>query len=162
MTRLCALLASALLAASAPGWAHLYHLGSTEISANVRTGSVEVVHTLMTHDVEALLSNLYQRPLDLSQPDDEAALRKYVEKQFYLLGKDRARLPLRWVGIEAGPDQVVIYREAEHTQMAAVARVHDAILSDFIADQTNTVNLKLAGGVNTLSFDSRRTEQSIP
>ncbi|MES2129325.1 MAG: DUF6702 family protein [Pseudomonadota bacterium] len=157
-----ALATGALLAASTLAWAHLYHVGLTEISHNDRSGSVEVVHTLMTHDVEALLSDLYQRPLDLAQPDDEAALRKYVEKQFYVLGRDGARLPLRWVGIDAGADQVVIYRELERTPLSAVARVHDAILSDFIADQKNTVNVKQTGAVHTLSFDAGKTETSVP
>jgi hypothetical protein len=157
-----ALLAAALLAMSALAWAHLYHVAITQISHNARTGSVEVVHTLMTHDVEALLSNLYQRPLDLAQPDDEAALRKYVEKQFYVLGRDGVRLPLRWVGIEAGAEQIVVYRELERTPLAALARVHDALLSDFVADQKNTVNLQQAGGIHTLSFDAGKTEFSVP
>ena len=69
--------------------AHRFHAGITDISYNERSGSTEVVHTYMAHDVEALLTALYQRQFDLSDPDDQAVLRKYVEKQFWLADRDR-------------------------------------------------------------------------
>jgi hypothetical protein len=67
--------------ALAPGplLAHNFHAGITDISYNERTGSLELVHTYMTHDVEALLTNLYQRQFDLSDPEDQAVFREYVK-----------------------------------------------------------------------------------
>ena len=141
--------------------AHRFHAGLTDISYNARTGSTEVVHTLMAHDVEALLTALYQRQFDLSDPDDQAVLRKYVEKQFWLADKDGRRLPLNWVGVTVDTDSVVVFQEAVRTPVANVETIHDAVLSDFLPDQQNTVNLTANGGVRTFGFDSGRTERKV-
>jgi hypothetical protein len=152
-----ALLACACLGARA----HRFHAGITDIAFNPNTGSIEIVHTYMAHDIEALLVNLYQRQFDLSDPQDEAVLRMYVDKQFYLLGADRARLPLRWVGLTTNVDNVVIYQEVEKTPLAAAVRLHDEVLSDFLPDQVNTVNINRGGAIATLSFDRNRKEQDL-
>jgi hypothetical protein len=140
--------------------AHRFHAGIADISYNARTGSTEVVHTYMAHDVEALLTELYQRQFDLSDPDDQAVLRKYVDKQFWLADKDGRRLPLNWVGVTVDTDSVVVFQEAVGTPAGKVATIHDAVLSDFLPDQQNTVNLTANGGLRTFGFTSNRTELS--
>ncbi|MFL6635067.1 MAG: DUF6702 family protein [Massilia sp.] len=141
--------------------AHRFHAGITDISYNERTGSTEVVHTYMAHDVEALLTALYQRQFDLSDPDDQAVLRKYVEKQFWLADRDGRRLPLNWVGVTVDPDSVVVFQEAVRTPVAKVETIHDAVLSDFLPDQQNTVNVTANGSLRTLGFTSSRTELTV-
>lgn len=141
--------------------AHRFHAGLTDISYNARTGSTEVVHTLMAHDVEALLTELYQRQFDLSDPDDQAVLRNYIEKQFWLADKDGRRLPLNWVGVTVDTDSVVVFQEAVRTPAVNVATIHDAVLSDFLPDQQNTVNLTANGSLRTFAFDSNRTEFKV-
>lgn len=149
------------VAAAAPTQAHNFHAGITDISYNERTGSTEVVHTYMAHDVEALLTNTYQRQFDLSQPDDQDVLRKYVEKQFWLAGPDKRKLALRWVGVTVDAQSVVVYQEAEQTPLSKAALVHDEVMSDFLPDQVNTVNVNEGGNVRTLSFDGKTSEQPV-
>jgi hypothetical protein len=151
--------ALACICAAAP--AHRFHAGITDISHNARTGSLEVVHTFMAHDVEALLANLYQRQFDLLDPDDQAVLRKYVEKQFWLADKDGRRLSLNWVGVTVDTDSVTIFQEAVQTPVEKVEAIHDAVLSDFLPDQMNTVNLTVGGSLRTFGFSSSRTESSV-
>jgi hypothetical protein len=141
--------------------AHLFHAGITDIAFNAHTGSTEVVHTYMAHDVEALLTNVYQRDFDLTQPEDQDVLRKYVEKQFWLGAKDKGRLPLRWVGMTIDAQNVVIYQEAEKTPLSNAALVHDEVMIDFLPDQVNTVNLNEAGKVRTFMFDAKTAEQAV-
>ncbi|MBC7454159.1 MAG: hypothetical protein H7335_10715 [Massilia sp.] len=69
-------------------------MGITELSFNPNTGSTEIVHTYMAHDIEALLANLYQRQFDLSVPQDEAILRAYIDKQFWVQTIGARRLPI--------------------------------------------------------------------
>ena len=154
MPLLCALL-------TAGASAHRFHAGIVDVSYNERTGSTEVVHTYMAHDVEALLTALYQRQFDLSDPDDQAVLRKYVEKQFWLADKDGRRLPLNWVGVTVDTDSVVVFQEAVRTPVARVETIHDAVLSDFLPDQQNTVNLTANGSLRTFGFTSSRTELPV-
>lgn len=156
-----AALACACMGVGTSASAHSFHAGITDISYNARTGSTEVVHTYMTHDVEALLANLYGRAFDLSDADDQAALRGYVEKHFWLNDKDGKRLPLRWVGLQADTDSVVVYQEAVQTPSAKVAAIHDGVLSDFVPDQVNTVNLTVDGKLRTFGFTSGRPELAV-
>ena len=141
--------------------AHRFHAGITDISHNERTGSTEVVHTYMAHDVEALLTALYQRQFDLSDPDDQAVLRQYIEKQFWLTDKDGRRLPLNWVGVTVDTDSVVVFQEAVRTPVVNVETIHDAVLSDFLPDQQNTVNLTANGSLRTFGFTSSRIELAV-
>jgi hypothetical protein len=156
-TAMGAALASALLVAQA----HNFHAAITDVSYNPRTGSTEVVHTYMAHDVEAPLANMYQRQFDLSAPEDQEVLRKYVEQQFALQDRDHRKLPLRWVGMTADAQSVVVYQEAEQTPLAKTASIRDEVMTDFLPDQVNTVNINEAGAVHTLTFDGKTAEQPI-
>jgi len=153
--------AAVLASAGAAAHAHRFHAGITDISFNEHTGSTEVVHTYMAHDVEALLGNLYQRQFDLSDPEDQAVLRKYVEKQFWLAAKDGRRLPLKWVGLSVDVDSVTIFQEAPATPVDKVETIHDAVLVDFLPDQANTVNLTAGGSLRTFGFNARQSELSV-
>jgi hypothetical protein len=115
----------------------------------------------MAHDIEALLTNMYQRQFDLSAPEDQDVLRKYVEQQFSLQDRDHRKLPLRWVGMTADAQSVVIYQEAEQTPLAKTASIHDEIMTDFLPDQVNTVNINEGGTVRTLTFDGKTADQPI-
>lgn len=161
LRRLRMLMLGALLCAAGAASAHRFHAGITDISLNARTGSTEVVHTYMAHDVEGLLANMYQRQFDLSDPDDQAVLRKYVEKQFWLQGRDQRRLPLQWVGMTADAQSVTIFQEAEKTTPSDAVLIHDEVMIDFIADQVNTVNVKEGGAIRTFIFQRSATEHTL-
>ena len=153
---------AALLACCGIGaQAHQFHLGITEMSFNPNTGSTEIVHTYMAHDIEALLANLYQRQFDLSVPQDEAILRAYIDKQFWLLAEDQRRLPLRWLGLSVNRESVVVYQEIERSPLSDVAQIHNAVLIDFIAEQTNTLNVNEKSIITTLLFDRKKLEQRL-
>lgn len=159
MMRLKTLFAAALLCVSAAAGAHRFHMGITELAFNERTRSTEIVHTYMAHDIEALLMNTYGRQFDLTDPEDQAVLRKYVEGRFWLKGPDGARLPVRWVGMTADSQSVVIYQELENTPLSKTAAIHQGVLVDFLPDQVNTVNLNNAGAIRSLTFTQAAVEQ---
>jgi hypothetical protein len=159
MRSLKAWVAAALLLCSAMASAHRFHAGITDISFNARTGNTEIVHTYMTHDVEALLANLYGRQFDLNEPEDQDVLRKYVEGRFWILGQDKARLNVRWVGMTADAERVQVFQEIEQTPLWKASAIHDNVLIDFIAEQVNTINLNEGNAVRTLTFGHDNIEQ---
>ena len=161
MTRWRALVATLLACASMAAGAHNFHMGIADISYNAASGSTEVVHTYTGHDVEALLTNLYQRRFDLGQEDSEAALRRYVEKQFYLVAPDGKRLRLNWVGMKVNADNVVIFQEIERTRLAPGARIHHQLLTDFLPSQRNTLNVQDGEKIQTLFFDQKNVELPV-
>lgn len=152
---------AALLLSGTAAQAHRFHAGITDISLNRTTGSTEIVHTYMAHDIEALLANLYRRQFDLTQPEDEAVLRKYVEKRFFIEAPDRSRLPIRWVGLGVDAQSVVIYQEIEKTPLSSAALIHDEVLIDFMPDQINTINLNREGITRSFTFDRNHTSRGV-
>jgi hypothetical protein len=156
-TLLAALIACCCVVAQA----HQFHFGITDVSFNSKTGSTEIVHTYMAHDVEALLANLYQRQFDLTQPEDEAVLRKYVEKQFWVEGAGKNRLPVRWVGMTVDAQSVVIYQEIENMPLSKAVSIHDEVLIDFLPEQSNTLNFNENGIIRTMTFDRNKVDQGV-
>ena len=156
-----ALLALTFAMASSGALAHNYHMGIADISYNPASGSTEIVHTYTGHDVEALLTQVYQRQFDLGQKDSEAALRRYVEKQFYITSADGRRLRLDWVGIKVNADNVVIFQEIPRTRLAPGARNHHQLLTDFLPSQRNTLNVQDGEKIQTLFFDQKNVELPI-
>lgn len=154
--------AAVLVLASAAASAHNYHMGIADISYNERTGSTEIVHTYTAHDVATLLTRQAGRNVDLGQADSEALLRRYAEQQFYLSSRDGKRLPVKWVGMKADADSVVIFQEVSGARLAKGTRIHNAVLVDLIATQKNTVNVQAAGPVKTLIFDQGSLDQVLP
>jgi len=152
-----AVLVAALISFGAAAQAHNYHVGLTEISFNAHTGSTEIVHTYTAHDVEALLMNLYQRPFDLGLEEDQAVFRRYIEKQFSITANGK-RLPVQWVGVDAKADNIIVYQEIEKTPLPHGAMLRDAVMSDFLPTQVNTVNFD----GQTLVFTTQRNEQQLP
>lgn len=148
-----------LLCASTAASAHRFHFGMTDISYNERSGSTEIVHTYTAHDIEGLLLNLYQRQFDLSDPQDQQVLRKYVERQFWLAAKDQTRLPAKWIGMTVDANSVVIYQEIENTPLSRAATIRQGVLIDFLPEQVNTVNLNEGGAVHSLTFRRQALEQ---
>jgi hypothetical protein len=149
------------LAASSGAQAHRFHTGITELSHNDQTGSVEIVHTLMAHDIDALMAARHKRTVDLSDEEDEQLLRKYVEERFYLLGKGKQKLPLKWVGVSASVESVVVYQELEKTALTKVERIHNDLLVDFLPRQANTLNIKQDGKIRSLAFDRKNPERAF-
>lgn len=153
--------AALLCSASAGALAHRFQMGIAEITENAGSGSIEIVQTYMAHDIDALMALVAKRQVDLAQPADEALLRSYIEQHFYLLGPGGQRLPLKWVGVQATVDSIVIYQELEKTPLSQVARVHNAVLADFLPRQSNTVNVIVDGATRSLFFDAKTTERQL-
>jgi hypothetical protein len=146
-----------LLFAAGSASAHRFHASLTDISFNERSGSLEVVTNLMAHDIEALLAQAGHPNVDLSQPEGEILVRKYIEERFQLLGKDGKDLQLAWVGMKVNADTLVIFRELEKAESLALGRIRNKILIDLLPNQENTVNFKGA----TYAFDREKVEAAV-
>ena len=152
---------AAAVAASGVAQAHRFHAGMTDVTQNTATGSIEIVHTYMAHDMEALLAKLNKEQSDLTQPEDEASLRAYMDQHFQVLDAEGKRIPTRWIGMSAAADTVVVFQEIEKTQVKAIARIHDTVLTDLLPNQRNTVNIVDGGSRRSLTFTRSNTDQNV-
>lgn len=161
LTFVASTLVLASLGLSPLAHAHRFHAGITDISMNPNTGNTEIVHTFMAHDVEALLENLYQRQFDLSDPEDIAVFKKYFEKQF-AMADTAGILPLKWVGLKVDPNSVIVFQELEQRALPAQVSIRQAVLTDFLIDQVNTLNITQNGVTQTHTFTRSKREQQLP
>lgn len=160
-------LATALFFISAVASGHRFHAGITDISTNSTTGNTEIIHTFMAHDVEALLESLYQRQFDLSDVEDVLLFKKYFEKQFTIsdqatADQQNSRLKIKWVGAKVDPNYVIVFQEIEKQSLPTHVIIRQAVLTDFLSDQVNTININLTTGIQSLSFTRNKREQSFP
>jgi hypothetical protein len=155
-------LIAVLILFSTAAFGHRYHAGITDVSMNPNTGNTELIHTYMAHDVESLLENLYQRQFDLTDPEDIAIFRRYVEKQFSIEKSDNSKLTLSWVGIKIDTNYVTVYQEIEKQALPSDITIRASVLMDFLPEQVNTINISSAGTIRTLSFTRNNREQRLP
>ncbi len=153
---------AALVLGTGAAQAHNYHMGMADIGFNAATGRTEIVHTYTAHDIEALLANLYGRQFDLGLEEDQDVLRRYVERQFAITAAGKP-LALQWVGIKASADTVTIFQQFD-AALPSGAMLRDAVLTDFMPRQINTVNIGANAGraATTLTFTATQREQQLP
>jgi len=150
-----------LLVSMAAAQSHDFHAGITDIAYNERTGNTEVVHTLMTHDIEALFAAVAKPSMDISKPEGERILRTYIEARFSIEDAAKRPLTLQWIGIHADTQSVTIYQELPATVVGPRNVIQNGVLSDFYPDQRNTVNLRNKGQTKSLLFDKSLVRQIV-
>lgn len=151
-----------LLFGVATAHAHRFHVGITDISMNAKTGNTEIIHSFMTHDIEALLDNLYQRPFDLSDADDLEIFQRYFNQHFSIRSADNTPYTIKWIGAQVTPQKFTIFQEIEKTPLSQGSIIRATALTDFLADQVNTLNVQYKTTLHTLSFSRAQREQNLP
>lgn len=127
-----------------PAYAHNYHQSITAVEYNERTQSLELVHTLVAHDLEAALIRNQGKALDLGQADIEPILQGYVDEHVQLKTMDGGKQSIAWVGYEIEAQQVRIFQEIkDFTQQPF--NLSNTLLFDLHKNQRNTVNINMAG-----------------
>lgn len=154
-------LAIALISISAFANAHRFHAGITDISMNAQTGNTEIIHTYMTHDIEAILEKLHNRQIDLDDSDDVALLQSYIESNFIISTKSKSKLPVKWVGMKVDSNYTKIYQEIEKQALPKQASIYQAVLTDLLSSQINTINISQKQGVKTFVFKRSKKQQTV-
>jgi hypothetical protein len=157
IVRLLAMLALMLAPIGADtALAHQQKFAISTVTANPRTGMIEVVHQVSVHDAEHAL--MVQRPgnADVPVPDiigsaaSRDAFARYVSRRF-LLEIDGAVVIPDLVGSEIDGGSLWVYQEVPMPAGGeARLRVNSQLLTDVWARQENRVNV--GGGTNPATF----------
>ncbi len=136
---LLSLLLSTLLAVSATADAHRYHFGHIELTRNVNSGNLEIVHQYFTHDFEAVLGSLKdQRVSD------------YIAQHVQFIDDQGKELSATYIGTDTDVGNTYIYQEVINPTSKYVD-VKFSTLMDKVEDQVNTLNVVNKNG-DTVSF----------
>ena len=163
LRRLIMLLALALAPlAGGPALAHQQKIAITTVSANPRTGMIEVIHQVPVHDAEhALTLQGVRLPDIVGSAKSREDFASYVTTRF-LLDVDGKPVSLAYVGAEISGGSLMVYQEAPAPQGQAMLRVNSQILTDVWARQENRVNIGSGTKVTTFIFSAGDTAREAP
>jgi len=152
--RLVRRLAAALALLLAPigagsALAHQQKIAITTISANPRSGMIEIVHQVPLHDAEhALTTQGIKSPDIIASPKSREQFADYVTRRFLLEVDGKAVAP-SYVGSEVTSGSLWVYQEAPGARGAQL-RFNSQILTDVWVRQENRVNI--GGGTRPRTF----------
>lgn len=135
-------------------FAHKQKAAITEISFNLRSGTVEVAHRFIIHDAEHAISKVAGERRDLINDSEAQQLfAEYVASHFDLTINDKvAEVVLLGAEIEGG--HIWIYQEAPAPLFVTRIELNQSALTEVWSGQVNTVNVRTFNEVQTLTFTS--------
>lgn len=133
--------------------AHQQKFTISTVSANPRTGMIEIVHQIPVHDAEhALRIQGADSPDIIGSEASREAFARYVTRRFLLM-VDGAVVSPDYVGSEVQGGSLWVYQEAPAPDGAKVPlRLNSQILTDVWARQENRVNIGGGTAVTTFVF----------
>lgn len=152
--RLSATLAGLLLICAASlAAAHSFYAALTRIAHNPRNGTLEIMHRLATHDLEAVLSFQEERRMSFDQDFQELSdlAKAYIDGRFSILA-DGAPVPLAFVGVDVAGDQATIWYEGAVDGPPSTLEVTNRIFTKDLPDQRNMVIATIGGQVFSGNF----------
>lgn len=124
--------------------AHKFHFTSTVFEYNPASKCYEITVRLFADDIEAVLSRVAGRSIEIDRDADAEKLAfQYLKETFRVRGPDLTEIPLRWVGLEVKVATVYAYLEATAPDSGLKdLAIANTIFFDLLPDQVNTVILK--------------------
>ena len=135
--------------------AHTFFIGSTEISVNEHTNSIEIIHQFTSHDLEAMLSDKYQQRINADSEQYLKLVQDYVEQRFTLFDNNGQRLTIEFIGVEAGINATYIYQEVLAKSNIKGVVIYHQLLTDYFPKQKNRVNFESKAIKGSLLFDGK-------
>lgn len=133
--------------------AHQQKFTISTVSANPRTGMIEIVHQVPVHDAEhALRLQGADNPDIIGSEASREAFARYVTRRFLLMVDDAVVSP-DYVGSEVQGGSLWVYQEVPAPkEKEAQLRINSQILTDVWARQENRVNIGDGTEVTTFIF----------
>jgi len=91
------LLLTLLIAISSGGWSHKFYVSIADMKWDQEEERIEGSIKLTAHDVEKMLANKFQRPVDLEEEPDSSEVGRYLQaymaRNFVVKSNDLAAVP---------------------------------------------------------------------
>ncbi len=142
-----------------PASAHTFYTALTRINYNDNAGTIEVIHRLTGHDLEAVLSFREGTILEFDETpglDDRAGA--YLQAHFSIEA-DGMAVPLHFIGLEQSGEDILAYFEADYPEAPEALTITNTIFLEELPQQTNIVvaTIKDRRGAGQFSHgDSRK------
>lgn len=139
---------------------HTFYSALTRISYNQRAGTIEVIHRLPAHDMEAILSFHAGAILGFDDtPDLTDRAGRYLSDNFKI-EVDRSPISLQFIGAEQKGEDLIAYFEGKSPDMPQDMFVINTIFLEELPQQENTVVVTIGdkrGAARFVKDEDRKT-----
>ena len=152
MLKRCLILCTVLVLFGFRSYGHKFYTSMTQVEYNDKTRSAEVIMNIFTDDLEAAVSNHFNRKIKTSDKDFAALCYQYISGRFQMKDTQNHTLKNNYAGLEFNRDMVSIYFEIKLPQGLNETRIRQAALLEVYNEQTNIVNLRNGKSRTSLVF----------
>lgn len=136
--------------------AHRIHSAISEVTPNPRTGQIEWAHRFSLHDAEHALADVMGKRVDLTtdlEARDQFAT--YAAQTLQVIDLSTGEpVALNLLGSEIERGFLWVYQEAAWPTETADWSIRFTALQDYASQQINSMNLRVSGQLETLTFRS--------
>lgn len=122
---------------------HRFYLSLTEVRVDTKKKTMDVSCKLFTDDLEELLLKKYGKKIDLATSTKDKAVQallgRYISDNFRISVGGQVQA-LSFIGYETETDAVWCYLETAPFSGKGTVSVYDALLYDYLPDQSNMIN----------------------
>ncbi len=135
---------------------HPFYVSVTEIAHNKEERSVEISSKIFIDDLENILKQNYQKPINLSDEKKKAEngkfINDYINKHLKLIADGKA-LHLNYVGFEKDSEAVFCYFEVAPIISIKNLDIENSILQDLTDQQINIMHVTVNGKRQSYKLD---------
>jgi hypothetical protein len=129
-------------------FAHPFYLSVTDLKYNTKEKAIQASVKVFVNDLEAALKKISKKPVDLINPKDTAQTNKllaaYLATHFNLKLNGEPKT-FDFIGFELEQEAIWLFVEFKKCNLPKKVEIENAVLYDFIKDQTNIVNMEVNG-----------------
>lgn len=144
--------------------AHPFYVSVTEMSLNTKTKSLEISCKMFAEDIEEVLKQNYNTPVDLGndkmQAQNNKLINNYIQNHFSI-NIDTKATALEFVGFEKENESVYCYFEVRNVSGLQKITVNNTILQDYKKEQINIMHVIVNGNRKSTKLDYPSNQASF-
>ncbi|WP_066830813.1 DUF6702 family protein [Rufibacter ruber] len=146
-----------------PAWAHEFHTSITDARYNAKNATFELSVRVFADDLEEALTRRQKTPVRLDKSERvNKLIAEYLQAHLAIAHAKGARPALRFLGLQEEADAVWLYVEIPAGKApGGQVWVQNALLTELFTDQTNIVNVEVAGKKRSALLKTGDTQQNI-
>ena len=144
-------------------WAHEFHTSITDARYNPKNQTYELSVRVFAEDLEEALSRRHKPTIRLDGSDRvNKLMAEYLQTHLAISAVNGTRATQKFLGAQEEADAIWLYLEIAAGKMpAGQLWVQNALLVEVFDDQTNILNLEVAGKKRSVLCRTGETQQTV-
>ncbi|KAA3439325.1 DUF6702 family protein [Rufibacter hautae] len=144
-------------------WAHEFHTSITDAKYNPKNQTYELAVRLFADDVEEALTRRHKATVRLDRSERvNRLLAEYLQTHLAISTVKGTRATQKFIGAQEEADAIWVYVEIPAGKApAGQLWVQNALLMEVFDDQTNILNLEVAGKKRSVLCRAGETQQTV-